>query len=230
MTSDLVEFYTKLVPQCQKLEKRGSYSYLTWTCKATGRPCSARECPVHTYLRDLIKAPVQAEPLQQAAELVVGTPGNASMLGDKPEAPSPGTVAAMYILPEINVINPQTEKTPELHIIHRKSSKTHSKPHVAADSVLKRALLTFTSRTGEARRWASDCVFSPRTRRPSVLEFQGKAQGKCVRFYFRLGTDDEIVKTVIGSWFANYLKVHDETALNASGSPTPFTINLLDET
>lgn len=121
------------------------------------------------------------------------------------------------------VINPQTK----LHVIYRKSSKTHSKPHVEANSIIKRVLITFVAKSGKLRRWAFDCIFSPHTRKSAVLEFKGKTT-KDARFYFRLGTDDETAKTVISNWFAN-LQVHDESAaLNVMGSPTPYSVDILD--
>jgi hypothetical protein len=135
------------------------------------------------------------------------------------------------ILPEIDTTNLQTENVSKFHVIHREGKKVHSRPRVEAGSTIRRALITFVSRTGQVRRWAFDCVFSPR-RKPHILEFQGKVQRKNVkdaRFYFPVQATDRDVRNLVGSWFTN-LQVHDESAaLNLMGSPESYNITILDE-
>ena len=225
MTSELTEFYTQVAPQCRQLEKKGSYWHLTWTCKLTGCPCGPKECPDRPDLKDLIKAS-ESEPVQQGGELAVetsvrllesgisGTLGSASLLADVvsselstntgrlPEAPSPASTPNLKptsetlpkIGPQVQMSLPAQTENVSLH------SKVHSRPHVIAGSVVKRALITFLSRTGQTQRWGFDCIFSSHIRKPAIIEFKAK-RAKDARFYFTLGTDNETVKTVITSWF-----------------------------
>jgi hypothetical protein len=204
----LREFYGR-APACAHLEKGGSWRYVQLLCQKTRKPCGPKFCPFEDF---------------------------SSLLADKPEAPSldPNIGPQLQlerpeanVKPEIDVTNPQAENVSKLHVIHRRQAKTHSKPHVEANSIIKRVLITFVAKSGKLRRWAFDCIFSPHTRKSAVLEFKGKTT-KDARFYFRLGTDDETAKTVIGSWFAN-LQVHDESvAFNLVGSPESYSIEILD--
>jgi hypothetical protein len=231
MTSDLVEFYTKLVPQCRQLEKKGSYWYLTWTCKATGRPCSARECPVHTYLRDLIKMP---EPLQQAAELVVGTPGSTSLLAageaasyeelsiSTPDLKPTFTSEALPSNIGPQVPSSRSEAGPRISI--RDSRKSKSRAHIKEGRV-KRAMITFFGeKTKQLQRWGIDLCFSQKARKTSILAFR---RGMGVRFYFGQGVSDGDACKCVEAWFENLHMYDPKSFVNASDSP--FSVDLVNE-
>jgi hypothetical protein len=219
--SELTEFYIKVAPQCRRLAKKGSYWYLTWTCKLTGRPCGPCDCPDRPDLKDLIKPSAPEEPFQQAAELVVGASGR--LLESDISGTKPGTVAAMDILPTIDV----TEKASNLNITRKNKSRAYTKPHVAAGSVVKRALITFVSRTGEVRRWGFDCIFSPHTKKPTIREFQWKTTTDA-RFYFPREAGDEEIRSVAAAWFEG-LKVHDpEARISSVGTPQSYDIAILE--
>jgi hypothetical protein len=85
--------------------------------------------------------------------------------------------------------------------VTRKSrAKAHSRPQLIAGSTIKRALVSFSPRTGEAQRWGVDCIFALHIKKPAIIEFKAK-RVQDARFYFPLEADDETVKTVINDWF-----------------------------
>jgi len=140
-------------------------------------------------------------------------------------------VESVKVFPEMGTGGGAQATDREINVIQKNHVKTHTRPRLTPGSTIKRALVTFVSRTGEVRRWPFDCVFSPR-RKPRILEFQGKVQRKNMknaRFYFPSETTEENARSLVGSWFVN-LQVHDQNAtLNVMGPPVPYSIDILDE-
>ena len=177
----LAEFYGK-APACAHLEKGGSWRFAQLLCKETHKVCGPKFCPLEDF---------------------------GVLLSDKPEAEGlleprrSEPVEPVKVFPEMGTGGGAQATDREINIIHRKNSKVHSRPHVTTGSTVKKALVTFMSKTGQTQRWPFDCIFGPR-RNPRILEFQAKIRRKNItdaRFYFPLEADNETVKTVINDWF-----------------------------
>jgi len=201
----LKEFYSR-APRCEELQKTSGWRFSSWICGKVGKPCGPRICPME-------------DPMEEKPEVE-------GLL--EPQRSEP--VEPVEVLPEMGTGGGAQVTDREINVIHRKNPKTHSKPHVEPGSTVKKALVTFMSKTGQTQRWPFDLVFSPR-RKPRILEFQAKIRRKNMtdaRFYFPPQATDQNVKDFVGSWFVN-LKVHDESAsLNIMGSPTPYSVEILD--
>lgn len=202
----LKQFYSR-APRCEELQKTSGWRFSSWICGKTGKPCGPRVCP----MEDPMEEKPEAEGLLE------------------PQRSEP--VEPVEVLPEMGNGRGAQATDREINVIQKNHVKTHTRPRLTPGSTIKRALVTFVSRTGEVRRWPFDCIFSSR-RQPRILEFQGKVQRKNMknaRFYFPIQATNQDVRNLVGSWFVS-LQVHDESAsLNIMGSPTAFSVDLVDE-
>lgn len=219
--TEFVDFYEEAI-RCQDLDRGPSVFKPTWICRKTDQPCGPANCPKHPWLRELItKTEPKAEPeIHETRNEMVESGPVFSRSSEKRAVLEPDLSSNSTSLS-------REETSPK--ISSRNHAKSKSKPHVKKGHVRRATITFFEKKSGELRRWGVDLCFAETARKTSILAFRKGRKGDDVRFYFGKGVGDENAKKCVKTWFAN-LATHDESAsINQMGSPTPLSVDIIEE-
>lgn len=228
----LLEFYTKIAPKCQDLDKQ-KYA---WICKKTGQTCSAKACPNITELFEKTEPPAEtpkdielltqtsSPKVERSRRLEPAKPGPQVLISRSQSNQPAGRLAGKKKRSQTTIILPNCKIIRRRHSRRRLSNSRSSKKLRARVSFVPKNHPTMIER------WSFDVVRGAgRRERPTIYEYSygcGKRKLKNARFYFPRNATAEEVQSLIGSWFQGF-SVHDESArLNTMGAPQPFIVEI----